>query len=344
MNSENHSSSLDILALQDQEVVKNTFYRYPKVSPHITKFEDHVEVKTIDDSVSLYKLDEVVLHILATFKWVPLWLIQQWFDDYKKDGYLYASKWIKVGLVWAETTALGVFIRPTRFLLDFIINETDPKEAEEKKQWVDINFNLLNHTCAEEQIMFDILMGNPKSELWLAMQMSKVPLLPCYHPLDIKAPGESGTLIIPEKDFKLSRFNKEELENKQDILKKSIATNSPFTAEFSDFSLFPIVNYSVDNILVTQKPDLAIPIPRANKLPQSCAIELELTAKTKDKYEAIMYNYRNNLVYGKLFYLCATNGIANLVTNAYKQIGGLGTCRLFIVPYVAPAQKLYDVR
>jgi len=125
MNHENHSSSLDLLALQDQEVVKNTFYRYPKVSPHTTLYEDHLEVKTIDESVDLYKLDEVVLYILSTYKWIPLWLIQQWFEDYNKDGFLYASKWIKVGLVWAETTALGVFIRPTKYLLDLMIDEPD---------------------------------------------------------------------------------------------------------------------------------------------------------------------------------------------------------------------------
>ena len=85
-NQESHSSSLDILALQDQEVVKNTFYRYPKISPHTTLYEDHLEVKTIDNVVNLYKLDEVVLYILSIYKWIPLWLIQQWFDDYGKYG------------------------------------------------------------------------------------------------------------------------------------------------------------------------------------------------------------------------------------------------------------------
>ena len=53
-----------------------------------------------------------------------------------------------------------------------------------------------------------------------------------------------------------------------------------------------------------------------------------------------MRNYKDNLVFGKLFYLCGNSRISDLVTNAYKKVGGLGACRLFIVPYVAPAQRL----
>ena len=90
----------------------------------------------------------------------------------------------------------------------------------------------------------------------------------------------------------------------------------------------------------TQKPDVVIPIPRVNGQAQSCSIELELTAKNPEKYDQIMRNYKNNIVFGKLFYLCGNSRIADLVTSAYKNIGGLGSCRLFIVPYVAPAQRL----
>ena len=134
------NSTLDLLSIQDQETVKNTFYRYPKVSPHITKYNDCVEVKTIDNIAQLFKIDEVVLYIIADFKFAPVWLIQQWYDDFKLSGYEAVENWIKVGIVWAETSASGVFIRPTKFLLDMM--EID-------KQWyVDIPFNLLNHTCA----------------------------------------------------------------------------------------------------------------------------------------------------------------------------------------------------
>ena len=32
--------------------------------------------------------------------------------------------------------------------------------------------------------------------------------------------------------------------------------------------------------------------------------------------------------------------LLNKVTDAYKSVGGLGSCRLFIIPFVAPAQRL----
>ena len=57
-------SQLDLLEIQDQEAVKNTYYRYPKVTPHLTKYEDRLEVKTIDDIATLRNLDG---HLLGLF-------------------------------------------------------------------------------------------------------------------------------------------------------------------------------------------------------------------------------------------------------------------------------------
>ena len=325
-----NESQLNLLALQDQEAVKNTFYRYPRVSPHITQYEDHVEVKTIDNLANIYKIDEVVLFIIADFKWAPLWLIQQWYEDFNLDGYKAVENWISVGIVWAETSTNGVFIRPTKFLLDMM----DIKE----QKYSDIPFNLLNHTCAEEQIVFDISTGNQKSELWSVIKSDKK--LPCYHPLKIKCKNDFGAMIIREELFKMNRFNTAQLIEMQDKLKQSINEKKSFTEEFNNFSLFPLVCYDDKNNIVTQKPDVVIPVPRIDGKPQSYSIELELTAKTPDRYEKIMSNYKNNLIYGKLFYLCGNARIAKLVKDAYKSVGGLGTCRLFLVPFKAPAQRI----
>ena len=207
-----------------------------------------------------------------------------------------------------------------------------------EQRYVEIPFNLLNHTCAEEQIVFDISTGNPHSELWSVIKSDKK--LPCYHPLKIKCNNDTGSMVIREEHFKLNRFDPKTLEEQQDNLKKSIMTKNPFTLEFNDFSLFPLVCYDENNNIVTQKPDVVIPIPRINSTPQSYSIELELTAKSQDRYDKIMQNYKNNLIYGKLFYLCGNARIAKLVKTAYKNVGGLGTCRLFIVPFVAPAQRI----
>ncbi|MEE3344036.1 MAG: hypothetical protein VZS44_08100 [Bacilli bacterium] len=324
-------SDLDILELQDQEAVKNTFYRYPKITPHIEKQETQLIIKTIDDFVILQKLEEVILYIISDFKFSPVWLIQQWYEDYNRNGYDIIEKWIKVGIVWAETSTMGVFIRPTKFLLDLmqIDNQT----------YIDIPFGLLNHTCAEEQMCFDIMMGNPKSELWKVIS-SEPNLLPCYHPLHLQVDNDRGTTIIREALFSINRFKTEELIAKKDKLIQEIKTNKPFTSEFNDFSLFPIVTYTDNGKVITQKPDVVIPIPRVNGQAQSYSIELELSAKTADKYEQIMKNYKNNITFGKLFYLCGNRRIANLVTEAYKLVGGLGACKLFIIPYSAPAQRL----
>lgn len=336
------SSDLDILAMQNSEEVKNTFYRYPRITPHINKFPDHLEIKTIDDCAKLYKIDEVVLFIISDFKFAPIWLIQQWYEDFGLNGYEVVQNWIKVGICWAEASSMGVFIRPTKVLLDLmtIDNQT----------YVDIPFGLLNHTCAEEQIVFDVMMGNPKSELWYNISQGK--LLPCYHPLKLQVPNDRGTIVIREEHFKVNHYKQKEIEEKQDLLIKSVRqTANPYTLEFQaddkgNFPYFTLVGYTDDGKMVTQKPDVVIPIPRIMGQPQSCSIELELTPKNADKYDQIMKNYKNNLVFGKLFYLCGNSRIADLVTTAYKKIGGLGTCRLFIVPYVSPAQRLsnYNIK
>lgn len=324
---------LDILEVQDSEAVKNTYYRYPKITPHINKFESYVEIKTITDSIQIRKIEEVILYIITLFKFAPIWLIQQWYSDYNDDGYKKIEDWVKVGIVWANATSMGVFLQPTKFLLD--LYET------KDQSYRGIPFGLLNHTCAEEQMIFDIMMGNPKSELWRFVASLRLNLIHAYHPLHIKVPNDSGTIVIPESEFSINRYDIKELPSRHDKLKKEILDPSKhFTSEFSDFTLFPIVTYNSKGNIITQKPDVIIPIPRMQGKPQSCSIELELSCKTADKYEQIMNNYKNNITFGKLFYLCGNSRISEMVTTAYKKVRGLGTCKLYIIPYAAPAQRL----
>ncbi len=324
-------SQLDLLEIQDEEAVKNTYYRYPKVTPHINLYADHVEVKTIDDSVNLRKIDEVVLYIIARFRWVPAWLAQQWFEVYKLDAYSQIEKWIKVGLVWAQTGSTGVFIRPTYFLF----NMMDIKET----YYTDIPFNLLNHTCAEMQIVFDVMMGNPNSEIWYFIQKSEC--LPTYHPLNIKVQNDSGVPILIEDEYK-GTIKPDLLREGQDKLISSIRSGTKFTAEFQDYSLFTLAtdDEKSKNGIYTQRPDLVIPAFRKNGQPQSWAIEMELSAKMGYRYDKIMQSYRNNMIYGYVLYLCGNNNIVEKVKNAYRDAGGLGTCKLYVAPWTAPAQRI----
>lgn len=325
-------SQLELLEIQDQEAAKNTYYRYPKVTPHLNLFEDHLQVKTMDNAVNIYKIDEVILYIVARFKWAPAWLAQQWFEAYNIDGYEHIELWIKVGLVWAQTGSMGVFIRPTYLLF----NMMDIKET----NYTDIPFNLFNHTCAEMQIVFDVMMGNPKSEIWYFIQNSQC--LPTYHPLNIKTVNDSGVPIFIEDEYKGS-WDPLKIRESQDNLISSIRSGTKWTAELSDYSLFTLVTNDGNskNGFYTQRPDLVIPVFRGEKgQPQSWAIEMELSPKMGYRYDKIMQSYKNNLVYGYLLYLCGNNYIVEKVKKAFKEAGGLGSCRLFVAPWTAPAQRI----
>jgi len=329
------SKTLDILAIQDKESVKNTYYRAPRNSPHIQRISDSIiEVKTIDESAQIGKLEETILYIIASFKYSPFWLIQQWFTQFTNtNGFEEVSKWINIGLVWAETSSMGVFIRPTRFLLDmFKVEDT---------KFIEIPFGLLNHTCAEQQIVFDINMGNPQSELWLIIKDEET--LPVYHPLGLKIENDRGTIAIREADFRIGfkRYKAEEVLKREEEIQYEINAGMKYTKEFSDFSRFPIVRIKPDTgELVTQTPDIIIPIPREKGKARSYAIEIELTPKSADKYIGILENYKDNIKFGKLFYLCGSLRIARYVKEAYKSIKGLGDCDLYLLPFIAPAQNL----
>ena len=326
------SKATDLIKLQDSEAVKNSFYRAPKISPTIVAHQNYIEVKTVDTSCKIQKIEETVLGIIADFKFAPYWLIQQWFEDFGFTNSFYiVSDWISVGLVWVETSSMGVFIRPTKFLLDMFQIEKQFYEA--------IPFGLLNHTCSEEQIVFDMQMGNEHSELWQVIKNED--LLPCYHPLNFEPQKENGTIVIREGNFKANRFKPQELIQKDEDLKREIKSGQRYTSEFSDFSLFPIVYVEQDTgEVITQTPDVLVPVPRKNGLAQSYAIELELSAKTQDKYVKIMQHYKDNIKFGKLMYLCGTKRIANMVKTAFQTVKGLGTCELYLMPFTPPALRL----
>lgn len=332
------SKVLKLLAIQDKESVKNAYYRAPKKSPHITKIaKDKIEVKTIDDSTIISKLEETILYILISFKYIPFWLIQQWYDDMNDNNcFDTISAWIRVGLVWAQETSMGVFIRPTAFLFNMF-------KIDDPGQFEDIPFGQLNHSCAEQQIIFDIHMGNKKSELWRLI--STEDLIPVMHPLDLEFDIEEGTTTIREAEFRIGyrRFNSSEILRREQEVAQQVKMGVKYTKEFEDFSRFPIITIDQKTgELVTQTPDIIIPIPRDNGKPKSFAIEIELTPKVSTKYITIMNNYKNNIKFGKVFYLCGSLKVAKLVKDAFKNVKGLGSCELYLMPFTAPAQRLKD--
>ena len=177
------------------------------------------------------------------------------------------------------------------------------------------------------------------SEFWQIIKTEDT-LLPCYHPLEIKVENDEGTIAIRESNFSVNRYKPKEIIQKDEDLAREIKSGERYTSEFADFSLFPIVGVDKNNSLVTKIPDVIVPVPRNNMLPQSYAIEIELTSKLPEKYTEIMLLYKDNIKFGKVFYLCGTARIARLIKEAFKEVNGLGNCQLYIIPFVSPAIKL----
>ena len=329
----------DLLAIQDKTAVENSFFRSPKVLPSISRLDSYtIQVSTADARVKIKRLQELVLSIIASFKYSPYWLIQQWYASQGKDATEDILNFISTGLLFVDTSATGIYLRPTRFLLDLF----EIKDA----KYEDIPYRLLVHDVSEQQILFDIQIGNKESELWY--NISKDNLLPAFHPLQLaREDGETGTIAIREADFRLGykRYSNSTLLENAERIKKQADTGISVTDEFKDFTLFPIVKFNQleqdgKGSVITQTPDVLVPIFRNNGRAKSCAIEIELTPKTPDKYYGIMDSYKDNFIYGKLFYLCGSQRVSKLVLDAYHKIGGLGNCELLLMEFIPPAMRL----
>lgn len=331
---------IDLLKLQDPEAKKNTYFRArKKTPPTYVKGVNHLLVSNGEKQIKLYRIDEIVLYLLQDFKFLPLWLVQQWYADFgTKSIYNLLEKLMSVGLIWVDTDPSGVFLRPTVHLLDLYKNENI--------KYTGIPKMFLNHSFSEAQVVFDILMGNRKSEFWNIISEHSE-LLPTYEPLGIEYTSkQNGALVIRETAFRQGYNDIDGLLDLQNQLKKEIALGRKHTKEFDDFKLFQLVYEKEHARSVTgykiQIPDIVVPSPRGeNGEPNSYAVEIELTAKSVDEYTHILKAYSNNYIYGKLYYLCRDNRIARDIASAYEKIGrDMGSCKLYLMPFTPPAMKL----
>lgn len=348
----------DLLEIQDQVAAKNTWYRAPKVAPSIQKISSSTfRVRTVEDEVELGVLEEAILNVIVSFKFMPYWIVQRWFNQMNRNPNKNAGdeikKWVRIGLVWVETSTTGVYLRPTRFLLDMF--------KEKQTNYSEIPYNTLTHTISEAQLYFDLTVGNPRSEMWQIVKNEET--LPRYHPLLVDLnenhpPNESGTIVIREADFRknFKSYKPKQLQENEELIKSQIRSGKRYTEELTNFSLFPIVQPNIQNSekkgeIYTQNPDLIVPLPRKHITnengevvelgrPQSYAIEIELSPKTADRYNDIMIAYKNNIKFGKLFYLCSSQRIARLVKESFQNVKGLGTCELYILPFEVPSMDV----
>lgn len=329
---------VELLKTQDDTATNNTLFRAikrgtPKYEKHPNYLRVFIEKRKKEvASCNIFRIDEIVLYLITDFKFIPLWLIQQWYSDFNQTSiYSILEGWMSVGLVWLETDPTGVFIRPTKHLLKLF--------GEEKVSYVPIPKQFLNHSFGEAQVVFDMMIGNSKSELWQLIKDNE--LVPPYKPLGLDyTQGISGSLIVRENWIRIGYSNREWLWNMDKEIEKEITQKKKFTKEFSDLKLFQLIYKEGDN-WVSQIPDLVIPIPREDGQPRSYAIEVELTSKGPDRYEKILNNYKNNIKFGKLFYLAGDVKVAKDIMTAYKKIGeDLGSCKLYLMPFKTPAMKM----
>lgn len=321
------------LKIQDKAAEENTYRRAPKATPSIEKIDDfHIIIHNETKSMTISRLEECILMIIADFTYTPVWLIKNWVDsiavvDSAAEEMI--EGFIETGLCYTENSTTGVYLRPTRFLLDWF---------EEDKKYIDICYNLLTHTLSEEQVMFDIIYGNDDSELYYLLKKENE-MLPVFSPIHLETRRKDGTICIRENKFRIGMkgLNEEELIDKESKIMEQIKEQKEFTNEFSDLSQFLIV-HRVDGKLGTQCPDLAIPIKRNAGKPKSWAIEIELTPKHYKDYVRILKAYKNNIKYGTLVYMCAPGRIAGMLKKAYEEIGGsLGYTQMKILEFNPPA-------
>lgn len=322
----------DILSFNKKAEV-NTWERYNKVSPIITKDEYFVQLKTDNCEVNISNLEESILSIILNFTFCPVWLVKTFLKNRKyqltESVEDIINSWIDIGLLWLESSVTGSYLRPTYLLYD-IFNEIPLKYSE-------IPFNQLTHTISEQKFMFEILTGD--NDNFVNKNFSRI-YIPKFSALGFKNP--LGTNIISERQFKPSLFkNSKEIKSSENEIIEQIRQGKNITKEFEDFSKFAIVKKKSDTDNDKKDyefhiPDLIIPIPRKNGAPQSIAIEVEITDKKIKRYISTLNMYKNNNRFKYCIWYCANNNIISNLTKAFNEIEGLGNVRMALHPFDVP--------
>jgi len=309
--------------------------KYNPVTPSIKKENDVIIFSTADVQVSVDSFDEIILTIIIKFLFMPIWLIKQCYEN----GHVILGQqsiddkindWIKIGIVWKESSVTGQYVRPTYALFSLFGITPYP--------YTNIPFNTLTHTISEEKVMFDIMYG---SSPIIEKEKIKIPRVSeLGFPLN-----KEGTNVISEEDFRnpilYTAQGLKELERVENEINLGIKTKAKITPELDNFKYFVIAkkkNNTGDakKDYIFHVPDLAIPLPRIDGKAKSVAIEVELTDKKVD-YQESLNRYKDNNKFGVVYWLCNSNAIAQSLKTAYKEIGGTGSCRVVLQEFIIPS-------
>lgn len=278
--------------------------------------------------------DEVFLYVLVKFKFMPVWLAQQYYRDNVLDRIdIDTSKeklkqFIDFGLMYQFPSVVANFLMPTNKLASLFNVKlgafTNPP------------YNTLTHTISEEKVMLDCLSGKadyvPDTAIPYVSQFGL---------------GEIGSVCIPEADYAIrnsyfnkhiKEFNDQEANLAKEMLEGKVITTPDFIE--SKLTIHKKVSQYEYDLKI---PDLAVLVPRkivdGVAMPQSVALEVELTNKGYDAYEKIVSLYWDNIKYGSVVYLTNDGHIKTNLLKAYKAIAQTGkdkTCDFYIHEFIIP--------
>lgn len=312
--------------------------RYNSILPDFKKDGEKIIMTKGNDSAIIEPFDEIILTILLKFLFIPLWLVRQCYNtnimilgmntcDDK------INSWIKLGLIWKESTVTGIYIRPTYALFKLF--------GVPQEKFYNIPFNTLTHTISEQKVFFDIMAGF--SSILAKENRMGHKLLPRVSELGFKE-SNIGTNIITEPDFRNPYLFRDEgikeLANTENKINNAMKNGDNFTPELANFNQFTLVK-KVNNTGEIKKdykfhlPDLIIPNLRENGQPRSIAIEVELSNK-RGGYIETMNRYKDNNKFGSVYWLVSMNSTANALRDAYKEVKGTGSCSTHLLEFVVP--------
>lgn len=321
---------------------KNTWKsRWLDVTPDIQQGPGVVELLIPGKKVQINSFDEITLTLLLNFEFIPLWLLEQWYDTddngivgiFGLDGREKVKEWIEVGLVYVENDPRGLFVRPTNVLFKLF--------NEEARRYKPLPDNLLTHTVYEIGISHDLMIGDSPI-------LEKIKYLPRESKLGFGEYG-FGTNILFEREFRYpGLFNGTGIKSFERIeseINQGIANKDQVTKEFEDTRYFSVIKKKYDTGVpkkdyVIHIPDMIVPMIRdENGMPQSTALEVELSVKSIKDYKETIWRYKNNNKFGNVIWLTVGARTAKSIKYAFQEAGGAGNTRFILMDYPVPEPK-----
>jgi hypothetical protein len=335
-------TDIDSLSSMNKNSTKNTWYNYNNSIPNITKTDSYLLVKTDSAEVYIDRFQEIILLIINNFLFAPVWLVRKWFEsktlisDLSPDDIMIS--WIKTGLIWQEISITGTYLRPTYLLFKLFNRKIE--------NFTEIPFNQLTHTISEEEVCFNVMVG--EKTFYLNQKLNSI-YIPSYSPLGLKTTLETklSTNILNEANFRSVQLylknNIDMINNTEHKIQEEIEKGQNITSEFHDFTKFIIVKKinNKGNIKDYEFhiPDLIIPIPRLKGKAQSIAIEVELSNKGLSRYIHTLNKYKDNNRFGYVVWLVKNGSIAQNLRIAYQKTNGLGQTKMLINEFEIPYPK-----